>query len=169
MTNPLNDHIIIRPISAAATRPMRKLLLRPDLEIAQLDYPGDDEADSLHVGAYQGDILLGIASIYRQPPKGKTAASLFRLRGMATLPEVRGAGAGGKILRACIGHAARRGGHTLWCDARVGAVWFYEKYAFQKHGEIYLVPNVGPHYYMARQLTPADAALTGVMTGYHTT
>ena len=40
----------------------------------------------------------------------------------------------------------------LWCDARLEATGFYERLGFKMKGEIYNVPNIGPHKLMYIEL-----------------
>ncbi|MCH7976219.1 MAG: N-acetyltransferase, partial [Bacteroidetes bacterium] len=49
---------MIRAISAAETRPMRSLLLRPGQPPENLVYPGDDHPDAFHGGAFEGERLV---------------------------------------------------------------------------------------------------------------
>src|SRR5690606_13479424 len=58
---------MIRPISAAETRPLRSLVLRPGAPPETLVYPGDDHPEALHLGAFEGDRLVGIATVYPEP------------------------------------------------------------------------------------------------------
>ena len=63
----------IRVISAEETRPVRQRVLRPHQRPKELVYPGDDDHDTFHLGAYGDDgTLLAILSMYRhaQPPAG---------------------------------------------------------------------------------------------------
>jgi predicted GNAT family N-acyltransferase len=165
------SELSIRSISAAETRPLRQQLLRQNARLEDLVYPGDDAEDTLHVGGFWGDEMVGIASVYRMPPKSpprpavwspwaEQVDKLWRLRAMATLPDVRGKGFGGQILQACIGYVAQQDGVMFWCDARVAAAGFYARYGFVIYGEEYHVPDVGPHYLMWRAVTPEDAALS---------
>jgi predicted GNAT family N-acyltransferase len=161
----------IRRISAAAARPLRQSLLRQNAKIEDLVYPGDDEPDTLHLGLFFGDEHVGIASVYRQTPPASLwphptdLATTWRLRAMATQMHIRNQGWGGKLLEAAIGYAAAQGGAMLWCDARVKAVNFYARYNFNQYGEIYNVPDVGPHYFMWRALSPADVPLAQGIEG----
>lgn len=161
---------VLKSISAAETRPLRQKLLRQNARLEDLVYSGDDTEDTLHIGAFVGDVMVGIASVYRMPPKAPPRPEvwspwdaqgdkLWRLRAMATVPEVRGKGYGGQILQASIGYVARQGGAMFWCDARVAAAGFYARYGFVIYGEAYDVPNVGPHYLMWRAILAEDAAL----------
>ena len=89
----------VSSITAAETRPLRAALLRPGQPPENLIYDGDEAATSFHAGAYHDGRLVGIATVYPEaPPEAHRDVILgekaFRLRGMATTPEVRGAGYG---------------------------------------------------------------------------
>lgn len=159
----------VRKISPEATRPLRRTLLRQGVPLAQLTYAGDLEPDTLHVGAFAGEAHIGVATVMCQPPNVSVGVppvhpqpdhiQAWRLRGMAVTAEARGAGVGSAMLKACIGHVAAQGGVFLWCDAREEAVAFYQKHDFEVIGERYIVPDVGPHYFMQRGIVPGDIAL----------
>ena len=89
---------VLVSLSAAQTRPLRQLILRPHQTADELVYPGDDAPDSLHVGILVDQALVGIASIYREAPsRGVTFAGWWRLRGM--IAKFRGAKAWGAMER----------------------------------------------------------------------
>jgi|SRR5215470_15183575 len=143
---------MIRPITAAETRPLRQRVLRPHQSLEELAYPGDDDAGTVHLGAFAGDALVGIASIYPEPPRGRDATGAYRLRGMATAPEVRGGGYGGRLLEAAVEHARASGATLVWCNARVPVADFYRRYGFRAEGAVFELEGIGPHVYMARDL-----------------
>eukprot|EP00727_Mastigamoeba_balamuthi_P010283 m51a1_g5878 hypothetical protein (165) ;mRNA; r:501593-502087 len=58
-----------------------------------------------------------------------------RLYQMAVREELRGSGAGRKIVEAVAQEARRRGFRWLTCHARAGAVGFYEKCGFRENGQ----------------------------------
>jgi GNAT superfamily N-acetyltransferase len=143
----------VRPIPAAATRPLRRRILRPGQAEHELVYPGDDDPASLHVGWFDGDSLLGIASVYRQSPEGAPDdPGDWRLRGMAVVPEARRRGIGAALVAACEAHARARGGARLWFNARVDALPFYLALGYEAVGGIYELPGAGPHRFAARAL-----------------
>ncbi len=159
----------LRRITAQQTRPLRQQLLRQGIPLEKLVYAGDSDENALHVGAYDAaGAQVGIATVMRQPPGTSVgtpsthplpgAAQAWRLRGMAVIETMRGAGIGRAMLRACVGHVAVQGGAFLWCDAREHAVPFYEKDGFVVMGERYDVPGVGSHAFMQRPISPEDAA-----------
>ncbi len=145
--------VAVRPVAPATTRPLRQRILRPGQAEHELVYPGDDDADSLHVGAFDGERLLGVASVYRQPPEGAAGTpGDWRLRGMAVVPEARLRGVGAALLAACEAHARARGGTRLWFNARLDALPFYRARGYVVIGEPYDLPGIGPHCFAERRL-----------------
>ncbi|MDX1419627.1 MAG: GNAT family N-acetyltransferase [Rubricoccaceae bacterium] len=146
---------MVRPITAAETRPLRSSILRPGQPPGALVYPGDDHPQALHAGAFEGARLVGIATVHPEPPPAAyredlPAGEAFRLRGMATLPDVRGGGYGRRLLDACFEHVRAHGGPVLWCNARVVALDFYRRMGLETVGPEFDIPGIGPHYVMWR-------------------
>jgi GNAT superfamily N-acetyltransferase len=142
----------IRRISAAETRPLRQAILRPHQRVEELVYPGDDSTVAAHFGAYLTGELIGIASVYHEPPHGEASEAAWRLRGMAVVPQLHRKGIGSLLLRACMDHARQRGGKMMWFNARTPAVPFYRAHGFQVRGEEFLLPEIGPHYFMCGEI-----------------
>jgi GNAT superfamily N-acetyltransferase len=140
---------MIRAISAAGTISVRWPVLRPGFSRETAVFDGDDAPGTLHLGAFDGERLVGVASIYLAPfPAQPGVTPAFQLRGMATLPEVRGAGFGKALLAACVSAAREKDAVLLWCNARTGAAKFYEKNGWQIVGDEFDIPTVGPHVRM---------------------
>ena len=144
---------MIRTISAAETIALRWPVLRPGFPRETAIFDGDDAPGTLHFGAFVGDRLVGVASIYLVPCPEKIPAQpgvspAFQLRGMATLPEVRGAGFGKALLDACVAAARENGAAILWCNARTSAADFYAKNGWRIVGAEFDIPTVGPHFRM---------------------
>lgn len=142
--------IAIRSITVEATRPIRQLVLRPGQPLAATRYPADQTPQSWHAGGYLGADLVGVASIYREPPPESAEPNAWRLRGMAVLPEHQGRGYGQALVRACLDHLRGQGGTLLWCNGRVSALAFYQRLGFTPQGEIFDLPISGPHYLLVR-------------------
>jgi GNAT superfamily N-acetyltransferase len=142
----------VTPIAAAATRPLRRSVLRPHQRESELVFSGDDAPTSFHAGAFVAGELEGVASIVAETLAGHEGERCWRVRGMATLPRSRGAGLGGALLEACLDHARKQGGTLVWCHARTPAVGFYRRYGFETHGEEFVLPSIGPHFLMERRL-----------------
>jgi GNAT superfamily N-acetyltransferase len=145
---------VLRPVAAAETRPLRQRILRPHQRVEDLVYAHDDAAATLHVGAFVGDAMVGTATVHPEamPGGGADPAGDWRLRGMATVPEMRRQGVGAALVRRCIEHAVARGGRRLWCNARVSAAPFYAALGLETIGAPFDLKDIGPHYLMARVL-----------------
>ena len=131
----------VRPIAPAATRPMRREILRPHQtleELAEQEPPG-----AFAVGAFEGAELVAVGLIGRDDDAGS-----WRIRGMAALPRARGRGAGSAVLAALIEHATAAGARRIWCNARVAARTLYERAGLRVVSEEFEVPATGPHYVM---------------------
>jgi predicted GNAT family N-acyltransferase len=137
----------IRPVTAEEVRPLRHVVLRPGQAFEETVYPGDDAG--VHLGAFDGDRLVGIASLYEENRIGGRAGG-WRLRGMATDAGVRGAGFGAALLAGCVEAVAEAGGAELWCNARMTAVGFYRRAGFEVASDEFDVPGIGAHVVMTR-------------------
>ncbi|MEM1056821.1 MAG: GNAT family N-acetyltransferase [Bacteroidota bacterium] len=148
----------VRPVPAAAVRPLRGAILRPGEPPDSLVYPGDDAQLAFHAGGFLGEEIHGIATVYPETPPlahlggipeaAYAEGAAFRLRGMATSEAARGTGMGRELLLACFAHIRRSGGSFLWCNARSGALGFYERMGLETVGEEFDLPPIGPHFVM---------------------
>ncbi len=155
--------LIVRRISAQQTHPLRMSVLRPGRPEAECTFPGDEDELTFHAGAELDGRIVSIASLYLETRpvsapggavrgSGHAAGTAWRLRGMATEPGLRTAGAGRAALKACEAHAREHGATLAWCNARVEAVGFYERLGWTALGEEFDIPTVGPHVVMERSL-----------------
>ena len=138
----------IRRIDAADTRPLRYAILRPNQPFEATVYPLDEEPVTGHFGAFLGDRLVGIASVFREARPGQADPRAWRLRGMATREEERSQGIGGALLHACLDHLRAHGGTTLWFNARTTAAGFYSRFGFVVQGDVFDIEGIGPHVVM---------------------
>ena len=58
----------------------------------------------------------------------------WRLRGMATEPELRSTGVGSAVLAAGLDAVRAAGGAIVWCNARTQAMAFYRRHGFSTIG-----------------------------------
>lgn len=143
---------VVRPVTAAETRPLRQRILRPQQRVEDLVYPHDDGVDTLHVAAFAEGALVGTATVHPDAMPDGSAPDAWRIRGMATVPEVRRMGCGAALVKACLDHAAARGGRVVWCNARTSASGFYAALGFVAQGEEFELPEIGPHYVMTKRV-----------------
>lgn len=141
--------VSVRTIPPSRTHALRQRILRPHQSLAEMNYPGDQDAETIHLGAFDGEALIGVASLYHEPFPRDPGPDDWRLRGMAVAESHRGSGAGSELLRACGQHIRDRGGRRIWCNARTPAQGFYERFGFVTCGEMFDLVAIGPHVVMA--------------------
>jgi GNAT superfamily N-acetyltransferase len=141
--------VVISPVEAVATYPLRQRILRPHQTIEEIAFPGDADPLSAHFAAFDGDEIVGVASVVpAAPPWGPQPG--WRLRGMASVPAHRRQGVGRALVDAVVAHVERNGGGTLWCNARLTAVGFYLACGWETRGDEWEEPHIGPHIAMVR-------------------
>ncbi|MGD2156001.1 MAG: GNAT family N-acetyltransferase [Anaerolineales bacterium] len=152
----MDAKINIRRISAEQARPLRQIVLRPGQPEAAVTYPGDDAPETLHLGAYLEDKLIGVASVFLDSNTMQASLDAWRLRGMGVLEHFQGQGIGRALLQRCITYIASRGGTSLWCNARTPVLGFYLAMGFTPSGSEFHIPGAGPHYFMSRPIELED-------------
>ena len=146
----------VRRVEAADVLDVRWQILRPGFPRESGIFDGDDAPDTRHFAAFHGGAIVGVASIYRATMAERpNEPNAWQLRGMATLPSVRGLGLGKALLVACTSAAREAGGQVLWCNARVNAADFYARAGWQIEGHEFDIPTVGPHFRMFIELRAA--------------
>lgn len=141
-------------VAAEVVRPLRAEVLRPGRPSAELIYPGDEAPDTLHAAVLLDGEVVGVASVMRYPHPRAPLADDWRIRGMASRPELRGRGIGAALLASCEAHGRGHDGVRIWCNARAGARGFYERGGFSVEGECFEIAGIGPHHLMVKPLRP---------------
>jgi hypothetical protein len=94
----------VERVAVEVLRPLRQKVLRPHQPVEEMVFAGDDAPGTGHFAAYrEDDQVIGIASITPEGHPRDPEPGDWRVRGMATDPELgRGLGAGALLLRACL-------------------------------------------------------------------
>lgn len=142
--------IKIKNISTQDTYEIRLTVLRKNIDLPY-KFEGDNDKDTFHLGAFYQNELVGIATFMKNTIDSEVEEQ-YQLRGMATLPKVRGKGAGKLLIEEAKRIIKEKGISFLWCNARIEAVGFYESLNFKIIGEEFEVQKVGPHYKMVTKL-----------------
>lgn len=138
--------IKIKNISAQETYKIRLAVLRKNIDLPY-KFKEDELENTFHLGAFYNNKLVGIAS-FMQNRIDVVNGEQYQLRGMATLPEVRGMGAGRLLIEEAKRILKVKGIDVLWCNARKEAVGFYKSLNFVTIGKEFEVQKVGPHFKM---------------------
>jgi GNAT superfamily N-acetyltransferase len=140
------------PVAAAVGRALRKAVLRPHEPGDGPMYPLEDDHATAHYAALADGRVLSVGSVMADAHPHDPADGDWRVRGMATLPELRGQGLGAGVLAALEAHAHGHGARRAWCNARIGARSFYERAGWVVEGVEYEIPGIGMHLLMSKPL-----------------
>ena len=145
--------ITIRPITPHEAAPVRQAVLRPKQTVAQCVYEHDHDPAALHLGAFDGEALIGVASIMPEACPNEPGPPGYRLRGMAVQDGFRSLGVGGQLMAGLIAWLMdQEFNGILWCNARTPARRFYEREGWVAVGEEFDAGVIGPHYRMIRKV-----------------
>lgn len=136
--------LTVSEVPAAVTYPLRGAVLRPGRPV---EMPGDDHPETFHlVATVPAGQVVGVVRFHPNPcPWRPDDGPAWQLRGMATDPAVRGAGAGRALVVEGLRRVAQLGGRLVWCDARAAAAGFYERMGFAVDTDPYEIEPIGRH------------------------
>ena len=106
-------------ISAEDAYLLRQMVLRPELSVDQVGTDYDHASGTFHVGYREEKRIVAIMSVLRDavPETGEDA---WRIRSMASHPDVRGHGYGGEVLEFGMNHALGIARRLSFHDLRTG-------------------------------------------------
>lgn len=134
--------------------PLRAKVLRPGLPLEKSGYPQDSLDTTFHICALVNQNVAScgtfVSAVTGFFPNAKNP---YQLRGMATDPKYQGQKLGQKIIQEGEKILKEKKSELLWMNARVSAIPFYEKCGYQQIGEVFDIPDVGPHIIMFRHLS----------------
>jgi predicted GNAT family N-acyltransferase len=142
--------IQIKKISAEDTYPIRLEVLRKNIPLPY-KFNGDFDEDTFHLGAFKNNKLIAVSS-FMKAKNNNFKGEQYQLRGMATLVESQGTGAGKLMMKEAFLMLKKMNIDCLWCNARIIAVDFYKKQGLETFGEQFEIPLVGNHYVMFKKI-----------------
>ena len=133
-------------IAAADTHDLRRRVLRDGTPSDVVDWEGDAEPGTFHLGALTPDGLIAISTWLRRRYPDRPAEDAVQLRGMAVDPDHRGTGVADRLLVTGLERCAAEGATVVWARARVAALSFYVRHGFVPTGAEYTDLTTGlPH------------------------
>ncbi|MCP4498442.1 MAG: GNAT family N-acetyltransferase [Deltaproteobacteria bacterium] len=157
-------------VNAAEVRPLRAAILRPMQPYVSSAYPQDSHVDAFHVALRLQRRWLGSASAYpeRMSPELQLLAvqrglllgeEAWRMRGVAVDSEYRGAGFGRflveKLEKELEERVERGVSYYFWANARTSALPFYLAIGYRPVGDVFDLPDIGPHQVILRSFNSA--------------
>jgi GNAT superfamily N-acetyltransferase len=146
------ENIHVKKIRAEETYHLRQSILRPMQSMNEMNYEGDHDPGTIHLGAFVEDELIGIVSLFNHPMPESTDKNQWRFRNMAVKKEYQNNGIGKILFKYCIDEAKAAGAATLWCNARTPVEKFYEKNGMERVSDEFIIEPIGPHVIMKMNL-----------------
>ena len=143
----------IKVVAAKDIRPLRNLVLRPNLPIETTYYDLDNDIETFHLASIMDNTIISIGTFYPENDIELQTKNGYRLRGMATHPKFRRKSAATKLMKESFVLLKEKKCDVLWCNARLVAVEFYKSLGFKITGKIFDIPSIGPHYKMYKSVT----------------
>ena len=131
---------------------LRSKILRNNLDPNLCRFPGDKEINSFHIGAFNGNTLIGGVSVMKNECKKKELPNCFQLRGLFVDKEFQHNGIGKTIVNFVENRLRDNGVNYLWMNARESAVLFYLKLNYSNSKISYVINEIGLHYLMYKKL-----------------
>lgn len=148
-------HIV--EIDPAATHGLRRAVLRNGDPHADVEWSGDSDDTTVHVGAIdEAGSVLAVSTWLRRPCPLHPDEPAVQLRGMATDLAHRGTGLGSLLLvdgmarsfavRDLPPSRGSSGVELVWANVRVEALRFYERHDWTAVGPVFQIAETGlPH------------------------
>jgi predicted GNAT family N-acyltransferase len=115
----------IEQITPQLTWRLRRDILYPGEYMFNMEMEEDNHG--YHFGAFQNNELVGVVSLFQH-------GADWQFRKFAVSDKVQKAGIGTQLLNYISGFVKQEHGRRLWCNARLSATGFYEKFGFNKTG-----------------------------------
>lgn len=146
--------VVIRPANIEDIIQLRHDVLIVGTDRASPEFDGDPDESTRHFGAFINEEIVSCLSWMRSEFESQPA---WQLRGMATQLNFRGTGVGRELLDYSESQIASESGiMQFWCNARSGAVGFYQKQGWQTCSDEFVISGVGPHFKMKKTYRAND-------------
>ncbi|MBS2968232.1 GNAT family N-acetyltransferase [Metabacillus sp. KIGAM252] len=122
----------IKPIQSMEAIPLRQMVISPDSPLEESKYTGDENEDTIHIGAFAKDQLVGAASFYKEQHAKLSGKSMYRLRGLAIDPGHRNELRGQTLILFGENLLAQNGIDVLWCTTKLSNLPYYQHLGFQE-------------------------------------
>jgi GNAT superfamily N-acetyltransferase len=140
-------------IDAAATRDLRRRVLRTGTPITDVRWDDDELPVTSHLGVLLDGRLVAVSTWIERRHPDHPAIPGVQLRGMATDPSLQGRGIGALLLHEGLRRSAAAGAGLVWARARDTATPFYVAHGFDVIGRGYIdLTTQIPHHDVIRLL-----------------
>ncbi len=125
---------MIRSIAAADTYPLRHQVLWPTKPLDFVKVPEDEKG--LHFGYFIDNQIVSVISLFVDDHR------VARFRKFATHPDFQRQGLGSALLESVFERAIELQATRIWCDARLDAKLFYERFGMKQDGDTFFKGDI---------------------------
>ncbi len=147
----LSEKLTVKLVGLKTVMPLRAKILRPGRPTIESEFSQDFHPQAFHLGAFEGEILRGVATFCPESFEAFPNLKAYRLRGMAVDFNQQGKGIGKAILKFGESELLKKA-NLLWFNARENAFPFYLSLEYQFYGPMFEIPHIGPHKIMYKKL-----------------
>ena len=142
----MKSPIYLSLINPKETHKVRHPILRKGRPAASCVFDNDLDPDTLHIGAFQKDLLVGVLSAYHKTHPDFEHHNSYQIRGVAVLEDHQKKGIGRLMMSSIEEKLLEKNVDFIWLNARVSAVPFYQQLRYTVHGDVFDIPPIGPHF-----------------------
>ena len=142
----MKEVFLIQRIEAVSTHAVRHAVLRKGRPLESCIFDGDELTSTIHLGAYQSEMLVGVLSAYEKQHPAFDEKKAYQVRGVAILETHQANGIGRLLMQSIEHELSKKEVPLLWLNARLSAVPFYKNIGYQVKGSVFDLPLIGPHY-----------------------
>lgn len=146
-----NPDYTLKEVKAIDTWPVRHPVLRAGRPLEDVYMEADEKETTFHIGMYYKNEIVGVAS-FMEDVHTQFSGAQTRLRGMAVLPSFRKKGIAELLLHKGEAILKEKKKDVLWFNARIAAIKFYKNLGYTTIGNQFMIPKIGPHYLMKKEL-----------------
>ena len=144
--------VSISKVDTEKVRPLRHSELRKGQDFSTTSYLKDYEEDTFHMACIVDEKIVTCATFYPEKSSKIKSDNTYRLRGMATDSNFQRKGYARDLMNESFKELKNRDCDMVWCNARLAAVDFYKSSGFKITGEKFDIAEIGPHYYMYKEI-----------------
>jgi predicted GNAT family N-acyltransferase len=126
---PINNNLKIKNIQASEAWDLRHRVMATNRPFDSIKLPKDDYG--LHFGLFHEEKLISVISLFIEN-------DVAQFRKFATEISEQGKGYGSILLNHIIEESIKNNVKNLWCNARMTALGFYEKFGFEAVSETWI-------------------------------
>ena len=144
--------LILKKVNSKNLFSVRSKVLRNNASYEYCKFEGDDRTDSIHIGAYQNNVILGGVSLIKNKSTRIELKNCYQLRGMCVLKNSQKKRIGQKLLQSAEKTCRNLNVDYIWMNAREKAVNFYLKLNYTDLGQTYIIEGIGKHSCLYKNL-----------------